>query len=155
MQRHVAGQSIRQISRAEHRARETVSKVVRSDEMRAYVCALRERLYGLGDDALAAVEYELRQNRDATLGYRLLVDIGVVPCPQERPVIQVNRETQPQVPGQISASQRGLIERLVEHIAYMESAFPALGDHGRPGGSAAESNQTKSPDKQSNISENS
>lgn len=81
MERHFAGESIRKISRAEDRARETVTKIVRSQEMRSYVAALRERLYGFGDYALAAVEHGLCEGKDARLGYRLLQDIGAVPSP--------------------------------------------------------------------------
>jgi hypothetical protein len=92
MQRYVAGQSIREISRHERRARETVTKIVRSSEMNTYVSTLRERFYGLGDDALNAVEHGLREDRDARLGYRLLMDIGVVPSPGERQPIPANCE---------------------------------------------------------------
>jgi hypothetical protein len=92
MQRYVAGQSIREISRKEGRARETVTKIVRSNEMNTYVSTLRERFYGLGADALSAVEHGLRQMRDPRLGYRLLMDIGVVPSPEERQPIPANRE---------------------------------------------------------------
>ena len=48
MQRHTLGQSIRRIAREENRARETVTKIVRSDDMRAYVTGLRERSTVLG-----------------------------------------------------------------------------------------------------------
>lgn len=92
MQRHVAGQSIRQISREENRARETVTKIVRSDDMRTFVNTLRERFYGFGEHALDAVEYALVEQKDARLGYQLLTDIGVVPSPLERQPIRANEE---------------------------------------------------------------
>src|SRR5882724_6165650 len=57
MQRFVAGQSMRQISREEGRARETITKIVRSDEMQIFVQQMRERFYGLGTDALDAVRH--------------------------------------------------------------------------------------------------
>lgn len=84
MQRYVTGESIRQISRQEHRDRATVTKIVRSEEMNSFVHQMRERLYGLGCDALAAVEYELRARKNGRLGYQLLTDIGIVPSPQEK-----------------------------------------------------------------------
>src|ERR1035441_3411023 len=56
LQRFIVGQSIREISREEGRARQTVTKIVRSDQMQSYVQGMRERFYGLGDDALAAVQ---------------------------------------------------------------------------------------------------
>ena len=92
MQRHVAGQSIRQIAREENRSRETVTKIVRSDDMRTFVKTLRERLYGLGGYALDAVEHALAKGKDARLGYQLLTDIGVGPSPLERVPIQANQE---------------------------------------------------------------
>jgi|HubBroStandDraft_6_1064221.scaffolds.fasta_scaffold85863_2 hypothetical protein len=57
MQRYAAGQSIREISRKEGRARETITKIVRCDEMQAHVQQMRERFYGLGCEALGAVEH--------------------------------------------------------------------------------------------------
>jgi hypothetical protein len=87
MQRYITGESIREISREEGRARPTVTKIVRSDEVQAYVQAMRERFYGLGTDALAAVQHALQQQKDAQLAYRLLMDIGVVPTAEQRHLI--------------------------------------------------------------------
>jgi hypothetical protein len=84
MQRYVAGESIREIAREERRDRATVTKIVRSEEMNAFVHQMRERLYGLGCDALAAVEHELRVRTNGRLGYQLLTGIGVVPSPKEK-----------------------------------------------------------------------
>src|ERR1019366_8274662 len=87
LQRFIVGQSIREISREEGRARQTVTKIVRSDQMQSYVQAMRERLYGLGGDALAAVQHALQQQKDPQLAYRLLIDLGVVPTAEERHLI--------------------------------------------------------------------
>ena len=57
MQRYIGGESIRQIAREEHRDRATVTKIVRSDEMQTFVHQMRERYYGLGFDALDAVQH--------------------------------------------------------------------------------------------------
>jgi hypothetical protein len=84
IQRYIAGQSIRQIARDEQRDRATVTKIVRSDEMQAFVEKMRERFYGLAFDAMSAVEHSLQQQNDARLGYRLLADIGIVPSATER-----------------------------------------------------------------------
>ncbi|MFZ0634437.1 MAG: hypothetical protein WA755_17655 [Candidatus Acidiferrales bacterium] len=83
MQRHAAGESVRKISREEHRDRETIAKVVKSDEMHAYVQGLREQFYGLADLAIAAVRRGLQEG-DAKLAYQVLIDIGVVPNQAER-----------------------------------------------------------------------
>jgi hypothetical protein len=84
MQRYVGGESIRQIAREEQRDRATVTKIVRSDEMQAFVQKMRERFYGLAFDAMNAVEHSLQQQNDARLAYRLLSDIGIVPSAGER-----------------------------------------------------------------------
>ena len=84
LQRSIVGQSIRKISREEGRARQTVTKIVRSKKMQAYVEAMRERFYGLGDLAVAAVQHALQEKKDPNLAYRLLIDIGVVPTAEQR-----------------------------------------------------------------------
>jgi hypothetical protein len=84
MERYVGGDSIRQIAREEQRDRATVTKIVRSDEMNAVVQKMRERYYGLGLDALDAVQHTLQVGKDGRLGRQLLVDIGVAPSPLER-----------------------------------------------------------------------
>jgi hypothetical protein len=89
MQRFVAGQSIREISRQEGKARETVTKIVRSDEMSAFVRQMRESFYGLGVDALDAVRHSLCQKKDGQLGYKLLTDIGIIPPSEERQSLSV------------------------------------------------------------------
>src|SRR5580704_10176759 len=84
MQRHIAGESIREIARVEGRDRATVTKIVRSDEMQVFVQNLRERFYGLAFDAMNAVERSLQHQQDARLGYQLLRDIGVIPTAEQR-----------------------------------------------------------------------
>ena len=83
MERYVGGESIRQIAREEQRDRATVTKIVRSDEMNAFVQKMRERYYGLGFDALDAVQHTLQVQKDGRLGRQLLVDIGVAPSQAE------------------------------------------------------------------------
>lgn len=83
MQRYIGGDSIRQIARDERRDRATVTKIVRSDEMNAVVQKMRERYFGLGFDALDAVQHTLQVQKDGRLGRQLLVDIGVAPSPAE------------------------------------------------------------------------
>src|SRR5271167_1581762 len=64
MERYVGGESIRQIAREERRDRATVTKIVHSEEMNAFVQKMRERYYGLGFDALDAVQYTLQVQKD-------------------------------------------------------------------------------------------
>jgi hypothetical protein len=84
MQRYAGGESIRQIAREERRDRATITKIVRSDEMRGFVQKMRERFYGLAFDAMSAVQHSLRQKNDPRLAHRILCDIGIVPSAEER-----------------------------------------------------------------------
>jgi len=72
------GESVRRISRAEKRDRETVAKIVRSDEMQDYVRMLREIFFGIGYDSILAVRKAVREG-NSEMAYQLLQHIGVVP----------------------------------------------------------------------------
>jgi hypothetical protein len=76
--RFIQGQCIRQIAREEGRSRETITKIVRSEDVQRYVTDLRERYISLGQEALAALTRALRSSKDGKLAHQVLVDIGVV-----------------------------------------------------------------------------
>jgi len=78
-QRHIMGQSQREIARAAGRSRPTIARIVKGEEMQAFVQEMRERFYGLAPDALATIEYALREQKDARIGLEVLRDIGVRP----------------------------------------------------------------------------
>jgi hypothetical protein len=88
LQKYVAGKSIVQISREEARNRETITRVVRADEMREHVHRMREAFYALADSALVALRHALEIEKDGQLAYKILTDIGAVPTPLERQQIQ-------------------------------------------------------------------
>lgn len=78
-QRHIMGQSQREIARAEGRSRPTIKRIVKSEEMLAYIQEMRERFFGLAPDALATIECALREQKDARIAYDILRDVGVAP----------------------------------------------------------------------------
>jgi len=78
-QRHILGQSQREIARAEGRSRPTIARIVNGEEMQAFVQEMREQFYALAPDALAAIEYALQEQKDARIAYEILRDVGVVP----------------------------------------------------------------------------
>ena len=82
-QRHIVGQSQREIARAEGRSRPTIARIVKSEEMQAYVQGMRERFYALAPDALSTIEYAMQVQRDARIAYDVLRDIGIVPRKNE------------------------------------------------------------------------
>ena len=73
----IEGKGIRQISREEGRSRETVTKIIRSEDVQSYIAELRESYLALGREVLAALTRALRTSRDGKLAHQVLVDIGV------------------------------------------------------------------------------
>jgi hypothetical protein len=82
LQKYVAGKSVALIAREENRNRESVTRIVRGDEVQALVREMRAQFYGLAFDAIDAVRHTLQQ-KDGRLGYRILMDVGAVPAPAE------------------------------------------------------------------------
>src|SRR6202041_1303016 len=119
MQRYVGGESIREIARVERRDRATVTKIVRSDEMNAVVQKMRERYYGLGFDALEAVQHALQVRKDGGLGRQVLSDIGVIPSPEERYAIASHPDRATLTPFEIAVAEdeNGQINRVAYGMA--------------------------------------
>jgi hypothetical protein len=74
----IQGRGIRQIAREEGRSRETVTKIIRSEDVQKYVAELREQYIGLGREAMAALTRALRTSKDGKLAHQILLDIGVI-----------------------------------------------------------------------------
>jgi|SRR5215472_477611 len=83
LQKYVAGKSVALIAREENRNRESVTRIVKGDEVQTLVKRMRAEFYGLAFDAIDAVRHTLQQEKDGRIGYRLLMDIGAVPAPGE------------------------------------------------------------------------
>jgi hypothetical protein len=114
--RYLLGQSQREISRTEDLDRGTVSRIVASDETARRVTQMRERLYGLGQLALEAVERVVR-NGDGRLAYQILQDIAVVPSLEERQSVLTHQ-------GEQSAPYRTvLLGRMMETMFARAEAY--------------------------------
>jgi hypothetical protein len=127
MQRYAGGESIRQIAREEKRDRATVTKIVRSDEMQAFVQEMRERFYGLGFDALAAVGHALRKRKDARIGYQILRDIGAVPSAEQKLAFatqpaSIDRSTLTPFEVAVAEDENGQINRVAYGMACVMEA---------------------------------
>jgi hypothetical protein len=83
LQKSIAGKGITQIAREEGRNRETIARIVNGDQVQELVKRMRAEVYGLAYDAIAALRHALREEKDARLGYRLLMDIGAIPLAAE------------------------------------------------------------------------
>ncbi len=84
MERHVTGESNREIARVEQIDRKTVARVLGSQEFQEHMRAQRERFYALAPAALDALQYALEQKKDARIAYEILADTGVIPSVEER-----------------------------------------------------------------------
>jgi hypothetical protein len=73
----IEGKGIRQISREEGRSRETITKIVRSEDVQCYVADLKQQYVSLGHLALETLTRALRSSKDGKLAHQILVDIGV------------------------------------------------------------------------------
>ncbi|HEX4542495.1 MAG TPA: hypothetical protein VH114_04955 [Candidatus Acidoferrum sp.] len=66
------GMSIRQIAKEEGKARETVTKIVHSEEMQQQVKRMREELYGLIPDIIEVLRRAIVSGK---LGARLAIEL--------------------------------------------------------------------------------
>lgn len=80
----IRGQSQREIARVEGRDRETIARIVRSNEVQLYVARLRMDYIGLGSEAINTMGKVLRKGKDPRTAHQLLSDIGAVPSERER-----------------------------------------------------------------------
>src|SRR5438067_2712026 len=78
LQKHIAGKSVVEISREENRNRETVARIVHSDEMKDLVSDMRKSLYGILQPCFETVLYAVEEKQDSQLAYKILTDTGVV-----------------------------------------------------------------------------
>jgi hypothetical protein len=76
-QMFVQGYSIRQISREEGRARQTIVRIVRSEDVQNFVKQMQEELWGLIPAAIGTLRHELETNKNSQLAYQIIKDIGV------------------------------------------------------------------------------
>jgi hypothetical protein len=76
-QKFVQGYSIRKIAREEGRARQTIVRIVRSEDVQNFVKQMQEELWGLIPAAIGALRHELETNKNSQLAYQMIRDIGV------------------------------------------------------------------------------
>jgi hypothetical protein len=76
-QMFVQGYSIRRISREEGRARQTIVRIVRSEDVQNFIKQMQEELWGLIPAAIGTQRHELETNKNSQLAYQIIKDIGV------------------------------------------------------------------------------
>jgi len=80
---------------------------------------MRERYYGLGFDALDAVQHTLQVRKDGGLGRQVLTDIGVVPSSEERYAITCQPDKTTLTPFEVAVAEteNGQINRVAYGMA--------------------------------------
>jgi hypothetical protein len=76
-QMFVQGYSIRRISREEGRARQTIVRIVRSEDVQSFIKQMQEELWGLIPAAMGTLRHELETNRNSQLAYQMIKYIGI------------------------------------------------------------------------------
>src|SRR5882762_2289555 len=78
--KYMDGMSIRQIAREEHKARETVTKIVHSADMSEIVQRMREKLFALMDECIDAITRAVKYSKDGGwLAFELAERWGAIP----------------------------------------------------------------------------
>lgn len=79
-QKYMDGMSIRRIAREEHKARETVTKIVRSPEMDEIVEEIKEKLIALADKCVERITHAVQFEKDGGwLAFELAERWGAIP----------------------------------------------------------------------------
>jgi hypothetical protein len=90
--KYINGSSIRQIAREEKRARETITRIVRSKDMQQMVLEQRDRFFGAMDEVLEALLRSIQHGKDGGwLAYRCLRDAGIIPSRESKRCIYCGR----------------------------------------------------------------
>jgi hypothetical protein len=80
-----------------------VAKIVKERDVKEYVEDLRAKFYGALEDALiAAIQYVKYGKQGGLLGYKMLVDAGIVPRKDEKkhPAMETRRPVNPESDGE-------------------------------------------------------
>ena len=111
LNRHILGESMRKISREEHRDFRTIAKVLRNNpaKLREHLELCRAQFCALAIVALETIRRAM-ENGDAEIAYRLLVDAGAVPPPGHFP--WVTQPDRPETPETIA--KKKFVDELVK-----------------------------------------
>ena len=75
----VKGYSLSEISRQTHRARQTVTKICRSEDVQTKIQELRARLLAESDDWLESLSFAVQTEAHGEMALRLCTAFGIVP----------------------------------------------------------------------------
>ena len=112
-QRHLNGESISKISRAEGRHWRTVNRIVHEPDVTAYIADLRARFYGALEQVLeSAVDYAVNARDGGWLAYKMLEAAGVIPNAKTiRPMAPTTEDDESAIHKLAVGMMKGSIER--------------------------------------------
>lgn len=131
-QRFIAGTNISQIARLENRHWTTVAKIVKEQDVQEYVKDLRAKFYGALEDALIAViQYVKNGKAGGLLGYRMLVDAGVIPQKDGNhyPAMEARKPVNPDPDGEqarITKIAKEMVRRTMERHRFFTTPLPEM-----------------------------
>jgi len=124
-QQFVAGKNVSQIAKIENRHWTTVARIVKEQDVQEYVEDRRARFYGTLEDVLFAVMQYVKNGKDGgLLGYRMLVDAGVIPQKNEKhhSAMEMKKPADPH-PGSEQARIRMIETAMVEQALARQRFF--------------------------------
>jgi hypothetical protein len=107
-----------------------VAKIVKEQDVQEYVEDLRAKLYGALEDALIAViQYVKNGKQGGLLGYRMLVDAGVIPQKdgKHHPAMEPQKPVDPQPDseqGRIRTIATEMVRRATERQRFFGLPLP-------------------------------
>jgi hypothetical protein len=131
-QQFVAGKNISQIARLEKRHWTTVARIVKEQGVQEYVEDLRAKFYGTLEDVLIAVIQYVKNGKDGgLLGYRMLVDAGVIPRKDGKlhPAMETQKPTDPQPDTEqhrIRMIATEMVRRAIERHRFFAEPLPEM-----------------------------
>jgi hypothetical protein len=131
-QQFVAGKNITQIAKIEKRHWTTVAKIVKEKDLQEYVKDLRAKFYGQLEDVLIAVLQYVKNGKDGgLLGYRMLVDAGVIPQNdgKHHPVMETQKPADLQPDSEqarIKMIANEMVRRAIERQRFFAEPLPEI-----------------------------
>jgi hypothetical protein len=116
------GESIRKISREEHRDFRTIAKILQNNpaKLKEYLALCHDQFYPLATVVLETISRAL-ENGNTRLAYRVLVDAGAVPPPGQFPWVMAPKKTETRE----TVEKKKLVNELVEIAIEIDSTTPA------------------------------
>jgi hypothetical protein len=128
----VAGKNVSQIAKIEKRHWTTVARIVKEKDVQEYVEDLRARFYGELENVLIAVMQYVKNGKDGgLLGYRMLVDAGVIPQKdgKHHPAMDPQKPVDPQPDSKqarIRMIATEMVRRAVERKRFFAEPLPEM-----------------------------